>query len=149
METSKLFLKIIIVLFFTSFSAFAQGLNIYQFIGKSTDAVISEFGKPLHINNNNPSMTCLTYYNPSINCMADQNGIYQIEMVKNFTSTKEALDEIRELLAKSVTEGLVIDSVSASKYILYKKGVKTNIILNEIKNSPTIELRIKAIRESE
>lgn len=149
METSKLCSKIIILLFVYSCSAFAQGINIYQFIGKPTDAIINEFGKPQHINNSNPSLIYLTYEKPSIICKADQNGIYQIEMVKNFTSAQEALDEIKELLEKSVSEGFVTDSVSASNYNLYKKGVKTNIVLNEVENSPTIELKVKSTRESE
>jgi hypothetical protein len=130
-------------------NTFAQLIKIQNFIGRSQIDLINELGKPVHFDDSNPSMICMSYNLLSLKFLADQNGIYSAELTKNYTSEKEALDDIKDLISYSTPDGFLSDSISANKYILKKTGIQTAITLNQQNDSMYYELKIRAVRKTD
>ena len=130
-------------------TTYAQLLNIQRFIGRSQTELINELGTPVHFDDSNPSMMYMSYNLLSLKCIADQNGIYKVELTRNYTSEKEAYDDINDFISCSVRDGFISDSLSARKYILNKSDIHTEITLEQINDSPYLELKINASRKSE
>jgi hypothetical protein len=139
---------IIIILSFLFYSnTFAQLINIQRFIGRSQIDLINELGQPVHFDNSKPSMMLMSYNLFSLSFIADQNGIYKVELTRSYTSEKEAYDDINDFITCSTRDGFVSDSVAANKFILNNNAIKTEIILEQIKDSPYLELKINAVRK--
>lgn len=137
------------MLFLCYGNVFAQLLKIQNFIGRSQIDLINELGKPVRFDDSNPSMICMSYNLFSLKCLADKDGIYYAELSKNYTSEKEANDDIKDFISYSIPDGFGIDSSSTDKYILNKKSVQAEITLKELINTPYFELKIKASRKKE
>jgi hypothetical protein len=139
---------IIIILSFLFYSTtFAQLINIQRFIGRSQLDLINELGQPVHFDNSNPSMMLMSYNLFSLSCIADQNGIYKVELTRSYTSQKAAYDDISDFINCSIRDGFVSDTVAANKFILNNKAIKTEITLNQLKDSPYLELKIDTLRK--
>ncbi|MCK7525613.1 MAG: hypothetical protein MZV64_52420 [Ignavibacteriales bacterium] len=91
----------------------------------------------------------MSYNLLSLKCIADQNGIYKVELTRNYTSEKEAYDDISDFISCSARDGFISDSLSAQEYILNKSDIRTEITLEQINDSPYLELKINASRKSE
>lgn len=149
MKKIQISLTIIILSFLFYGNTFAQLINIHRFIGRSQVDLINELGQPVHFNDSNPSMMIMSYNLFSLSCIADQNGIYKVELTRNYTSEKAAYDDINDFITCSIRDGFVSDSVSANKYILSSKDIQTEISLAQLKESPYLELKINALRKTE
>ncbi|HCY77533.1 MAG TPA: hypothetical protein DHV28_16580 [Ignavibacteriales bacterium] len=149
MKKIKLVLSVIVLCFLFQDTNYAQLINIQRFIGRSQIDLINELGTPVHFDDSNPLMMHMTYNFLSIECIADQNGIYQVQLTRKYTSEKEAYDDIKDFIACSIREGFISDSISAKKFILKNKGIKTEISLDQLIDSPYIELKIEALRKTD
>jgi len=147
MKKIQFVLSLLVFFIICHITSFAQIMNIQKFIGKSQNDLINQIGKPVSIDDSNQYMITMSYNLLSLVCVADQNGIYKAEIKKVYTSENEALDEINQLIYNSVADGCVKDSISEYKYTLYKPGVKTEIDLTQIKDSPNLKLIIKATKQ--
>ena len=149
MKKIQLSLLIIMMLFVFYCTTYAQLINIQRFIGRSQIELINELGSPVHFDDSNPSMMYMAYNFLSIACIADQIGIYKVELTRNYTSEKEAFDDINDFISCSIKDGLITDSVSAKKYIISNSSIHTEITLEQINDSPYLELKINASKKSE
>jgi hypothetical protein len=148
MKKINLIAQVLVILFLGYHTTFSQVMNIQKFIGKSPQDLIDAIGQPVTFDKNNPSKIIIAYNLLSLKCLADQNGIYEAQLTKNYTSELEAVDEINELISNLINEGCIKDSLSEHHYNLYKPGIKTEIILTESDDSPKMELRVKAIKQT-
>ncbi|GEM_PF-3755059 len=148
MKKINFMLMVISLLFLGHQTTFSQIMNIQKFIGKSPRELINAIGKPVKFDDSDPSKIFIYYNLLSLQCIADQNGIYKAELTKYYTSELEAIEEINELISNLISEGCVEDSISKHHFILYGKGVKTDIVLTEFDDSPKIELKVEAIKQS-
>lgn len=149
MKKIQLGVMIIMMSFVFCVTNYAQLINIQRFIGRSQIELINELGTPVHFDDSNPSMMYMSYNLLSLKCTADQNGIYKVELTRDYTSEKEAYDDICDFIACSARDGFISDSISAKKYVLSNNRIFTEIILKQINDSPYLELKINASRKSE
>jgi len=129
----------------------AQDISVHNFVGKSQRDVIQKYGKPVHKDNSNPDMIC-SFYKSGSNTMifvADKNGIYQAEASKSYDTEGNARSEIDGLIATSLTNGFLIDTVSINDFKLAKSGVKVDLQLCENKLTNKFDIRVNAKRSED
>jgi len=127
-------------------SLLSQDTTICQLIGKSTQAVVNKYGKPLHQDKSNPSMEC-TFYQTKTSRMAfiaDKTGVYQIQVDYYYNSKKEAEDAIKSFLSKCMAKSMQIDTLNTGDYKIIGAGVKMNLTLFENTYSKKYEVKFKA-----
>lgn len=148
MKKINFMLMFISLLFLVPQTTFSQIMNIQKFIGKSPKDLINTIGKPVKYDDSDPSKIFIYYNLLSLQCLADQNGIYKADLTKYYTSELEAIEEINELISSLISEGYVEDSISEHHFALYRKGVKIDILLTVFYDSPKMELKVEAIKQS-
>lgn len=142
MKKIQLISSIILICIVFYGNTYAQLINIQRFIGKSQIDLINELGAPVHFDNSNPSMMYMNYNFLSIQCIADHNSIYKVQLSRNYTSEKEAYDDIRDFILCSTREGFLSDSISSRYYTLESKDINTEITIEPQKDSPNLLLKI-------
>lgn len=150
MKSSKIHFAIFIAAYLLFASLlYAQDIFAYKFIGKSRSDVIKQYGKPVHMDNSDPTMVCM-FYKKNSNQMifvADQNSVFQVEVTKAFTSKTDAVNSLDDLLNTAMKESFIPDTLSANEYKLQKTDVSINAWLMNNSNLSTFEVRIKAMRK--
>ncbi len=147
MKKFQVIIIVIMILLVGIKTTYSQLMNIQKFIGKSPKDLIAAIGKPVIFDDTNPSKIFMNYNLLSLVCQADQKGIYEAEITKNYTSKLEAAEEINEMISVLESEGSIQDSISENHYDLYSPGVKTEIQLIELPDNPNMVLKIKSIRQ--
>ena len=147
MKKFQLTLKVFAVFFLLHSNVFPQLLKIQNFIGRSQLDLINELGEPVSFDDSNPSMICMSYNFMSIKCLADKDGIYYAELTRNYTSEREAFDDIKDYISYSIPDGYTVDSISTDNYILKKGKTQADIEVTELKDTPYFKLKIKAVRK--
>ncbi len=147
MKKIQLIIIVITILLLGYRITYSQIINTQKFIGKSPADLIAKIGKPVVFDDRNPSRIYMRYNLIPLVCLADQKGIYEAEITKNYTSKLEAVEEINEMITTMESEGCVQDSISECHYALYSPGAKTEIELIELSDSPNMVLKVKSVRQ--
>lgn len=139
-----------ILLFLFSTAVYSQDISLCQLIGKDSKEVIKKFGKPLHHDKSNPAMECIYYQtkNSRMAFIADQDGVYQIQVDFMYDSEKNARKAIDEFLSECGTRSLKVDTLNVSDYKITGSGVKMSLSLFENTYSKKYEVKFKADRST-
>ena len=146
MKSLKIFYLLLFLLLCNAFIIKAQDLNVHFLIGKKQSEVIKKYGNPVHRDDSNPEMICMFYKN-KLNTMifvSNKDGIYQSEASKTYEIKNDVIKELDDCIARSLSNGFGVDSVTTSDFRLRKKGVKADLQMIENKLSNKFEIRVKA-----
>lgn len=149
MKSSKIYFAIFIAGFLLLFpSLTAQDVFAYKFIDKPRSEVIQKYGKPVHMDNSDPSMVCMFYKkgNDQMVFVSDQNTVFQVDVTKSFSSKAGAMNALDEILSDAAKENYTTDTLSVSEYELNKSGVSFTTVLMHNDNLSKYEVRVKATR---
>lgn len=150
MKSSKIYFAIYLTGFFLLVSSLtAQDVFAYKFIGKPRTDVVQKYGKPVHMDNTDPSMVCMFYKSnqDQMVFVSDQNSVYQVEVTKSFSSKASAINQLEELLAEAVKENYKTDTLSVSEFKLDNNDAGFTAILMHNDNLSKYEVRVKASRK--
>lgn len=145
-------IKLILVSFLCLISlhdkVYSQQMKYCKMIGKSVNEVIKNFGKPVHQDLSNPSMKCVFYQTKSSRAafIADESGVYQIQIDLSYNSGREANKSIDEFLGDCGSQSYSIDTVAVGNYSIRAPGVKMELTLFENTYSKKYEVKFKADR---
>src|SRR3970282_218730 len=134
MKLLKIFYLLLFLLLCNALIIKAQDLNVHFLIGKKQSEVIKKYGNPVHRDDSNPEMIC----------MSNKDGIYQSEASKTYEIKNDVIKELDDCIARSLSNGFGVDSVTTSDFRLRKKGVKADLQMIENKLSNKFEIRVKA-----
>ena len=125
---------------------FSQDTTICHLLGKSSQAVINKYGKPLHQDKSNPSMECTFYQSKTARMafIANKSGVYQIQVDYYYNSKIEAEKAINGFLSKCGTKSMQIDTLNTGDYKIMGEGVRMNLTLFENTYSKKYEVKFKA-----
>src|SRR3972149_4426768 len=146
MKSLKIFYLLLFLLLCNALITKAQDLNVHFLIGKKQSEVIKKYGNPVHKDDSNPDMLCMFYKN-KLNTMifvSNKDGIYQSEASKTYEIKNDVIKELDDCIARSLSNGFGVDSVTTSDFRLRKKGVKADLQMIENKLSNKFEIRVKA-----
>ena len=146
MKLLKIFYLLLFLLLCNALIIKAQDLNVHFLIGKKQSEVIKKYGNPVHRDDSNPEMICMFYKN-KLNTMifvSNKDGIYQSEASKTYETKNDVIKELDDCIARSLSNGFGVDSVTTSDFRLRKKGVKADLQMIENKLSNKFEIRVKA-----
>jgi len=146
MKSLKIFYLLLFLLLCNALIIKAQDLNVHFLIGKKQSEVIKKYGNPVHRDDSNPEMICMFYKN-KLNTMifvSNKDGIYQSEASKTYETKNDVIKELDDCIARSLSNGFGVDSVTTSDFRLRKKGVKADLQMIENKLSNKFEIRVKA-----
>ena len=149
MKRSKIYFAIFITgYFFLQSLLIAQDVFAYKFIGKPRAEVIQKYGKPIHMDNTDPSMVCMFYKKDKDQMVfvSDQNSVFQVEITKSFSSKASAMNELEKLLAEASKESYKTDTLSVSEFELNKDNTIFTAVLMHNDNLSKYEVRVKASR---
>lgn len=149
MKTTKIYFAILAVGFLVLHTSLtSQDIYAYKFIGKPRTDVVKKYGKPVHIDNTDPSMVCMFYKNKQDRMVfvSDQQSVYQVEATKAYASESSAMNDLQKLLAEAANENFKIDTLSVSEYRFLKEGVDFNAVLMHNQNFSQYEVRVKGVR---
>lgn len=129
-------------------NVYTQQMKYCKMVGKSVNEVIKNFGKPVHQDLSNPSMKCVFYQTKSSRAafIADENGVYQIQVDLSYNSEREAKKSIDEFLGDCGSQSYGIDTVEVGNYSIRAPGVKMELTLFENTYSKKYEVKFKADR---
>lgn len=146
MKSFNIFAAILILIVIASIDSSAQMLNIYEMIGKSKVDVIKKYGKPAHLEDNEPAYSCMFYKakNYYISFVADNYGVFQANGNVNYGSESEARNVLNDFILKSAGNGFTIDTVSTTVYNIHKPGVAIEIRLLSNQSTNKFILNIDA-----
>lgn len=149
MKTIKI---ILIVLFGAGFFAennFAQDLNAYKFIGKTIEDVRNNYGKPMHIEDSNPSMVCMFYKknNDTMTFVSDENSIFQADALVFYEDKNAALTELNKVINTANQQNFVTDTLSSTEFKLDTEGVAFDLALVKNPNLDKHEITVHAKRK--
>ena len=124
----------------------AQSLEVHKLLGQTTNAVIKQYGNPVHKDASNPDMVCMFYQNKTMSMIfvSGKTGVYQAEANKNFSTETDARSNIDSFISNSIANGFVVDTISTSDFQLKKPGAKVDLQLSENKISKNFEVKVKA-----
>ena len=146
MKSLKIFYLLLFLLLCNALIIKAQDLNVHFLIGKKQSEVIKKYGNPVHRDDSNPEMICMFYKN-KLNTMifvSNKDGVYQSEAYKTYETKNDVIKELDDCIARSLSNGFGVDSVTTSDFRLRKKGVKADLQMIENKLSNKFEIRVKA-----
>jgi len=146
MNSLKVFYLLLLSLSCNTFLANAQDINVHFLIGKKQSEVIKKYGNPAHRDDSNPDMLCM-FYKSKLNTMifvSNKDGVYQSEASKTYETKNDVIKELDDCIARSLSNGFGVDSVTTSDFRLRKKGVKADLQIIENKLSNKFEIRVKA-----
>ena len=146
MKSLKIFYLLLFLLLCNALITKAQDLNVHFLIGKKQSEVIKKYGNPVHKDDSNPDMLCMFYKN-KLNTMifvSNKDGVYQSEASKTYETKNDVIKELDDCIARSLSNGFGVDSVTTSDFRLRKKGVKADLQMIENKLSNKFEIRVKA-----
>lgn len=151
MKSKLVFLAI--VLFFmvlNPLATYSQDISLCQLIGKDSKEVIKKFGKPQHHDKTNPAMECIFYQSKTSRMafIADQEGVYQIQIDFLYNSPKEAKKAIDDFLTDCCSKSLKVDTLNTGDYKIMGSGVKMSLTLFENSFSKKYEVKFKADRST-
>ncbi|MBI1939309.1 MAG: hypothetical protein HYS25_14460 [Ignavibacteriales bacterium] len=123
----------------------AQQIKYCEMIGKTVNDVIKVYGKPAHQDFNSASMKCLFYQTKGGRSafIADEKGVYQIQVDLLFGSEREAEKSINNFLNGCSQQAYKIDTLNTGNYKILSPGVKMELTLFE--NTFTKKFEIKFI----
>ena len=126
----------------------SQQTSLCELIGKNMNAVISQYGKPLHRDQSNPQMDCVFYQSKSSRMafIADKQGVYQIQIDYYYSTKSDADKAVNEFISECGAKSMKIDTVNVSDFKISKPGVKMNLTLFENSFSKKYEIKFKADR---
>ncbi len=139
-----------IFLFTFSCIVSAQDIQLCQFIGKDSKEVIKKFGKPVYHDKSNPYMECIYYQtkNSRMAFIADNEGVYQIQVDFMYNSEIEAKKALNNFLYECSSSNMKVDTVNIGDFKIQAPGVKMSLTLFENKFSKKYELKFKAGRST-
>jgi len=149
MKTNLFYLAVFAIFFFYAMPGSAQDIAVYNLIGKQQNDVITRYGNPVHKDDSSPSMVCFFYKINSMIFVADESGVFQAEVSKEYEAEKEAQLELSNLVKKAVSEGFESDTLSVNDISIHKAGVKADIHLLNLKEKAKYQVKIKAVRHDE
>ncbi len=126
----------------------AQDIYAYKFIGKTRAEVVNNYGKPIHMDNSDPTMVCMFYKKNKDRMVfvSDESSIFQVEALKVYSSEASAESALTKLLNEVSGESFQIDTLSSGMYELNKPGCKFSAELKKNDNYSQFEIRVKAAR---
>ncbi len=142
------FIIFVILFFFTCGITIAQEISICKLIGKSTNEVIRQYGKPIHQDMSNPAMQCMFYKTKDYQLVfvANKEGVYQAEGNLSYGSKRNAGKAITGFLSDCGEKGMKIDTVNADEFNVDGDNFKMNIVLFQNTSSNKYEIKVKANR---
>ncbi len=148
MKRIKLILVSSLCLFFITNTVYLQQIKYCKMIGKSVNEVIQNYGKPVHQDLSNPAMKCLFYQTKTSRAafIADEKGVYQIQVDLSYNSEKDAKKSIDDFLIDCGSQSYVIDTVSVGNYAIKAPSVKMELTMFENTYSKKYEIKFKADR---
>ncbi|MCX7798453.1 MAG: hypothetical protein N2249_07500 [Melioribacter sp.] len=139
-----------IILFMLPILIYPQDYNLCEFIGKDSKEIIKKFGKPIYHDKSNPSMECIFYQskNSRMAFIADQEGVYQIQVDFMYNSEKDAKKALDDFLTECGKKSMKIDTLNSSDFKITGSGVKMSLSLLENTYSKKYEVKFKADRSA-
>jgi hypothetical protein len=127
-------------------SIYSQKTSICETIGKNLNAVIKQYGKPVHHDKSDPNFECVFYQSKSTRMVfiADKTGVYQIQADYYFTSKAEADKAMDGFMNDCTAKNMLIDTVKVNEYKITTHGVKMNFTLFENSYTKKYEIKFKA-----
>lgn len=145
---SSIALVVVLFLFFLLLpnSVLSQNIEVFNYIGKSMNTAVNNYGKPAHQDRADPAMECVFYKTKThqIVFVANKEGIYQAEGSKYYGNRPSATKALDKIISSSIKKGFVCDTVSVTEFNIEKKGVAADICLYENVGSKKFEVRVKA-----
>ncbi len=151
MKKKTFLFSLIFLVCFIFVETSAQDITVQTLIGKSQSEVIKKYGKPVHQDNSNPAMICM-FYQDKITRMifvSDKSGVYQSEATVTYNTETSARNAIDKFIVNSVADGFDVDTVTTNDFEVHKKGVKTDLQLNENKITQNFVVSVKARRSED
>lgn len=149
MKALKIFLLVLFAAGFFAENNFGQDLDIYKFIGKTIEDVKNHYGKPMHIEDSNPSMVCVFYKknNDTMTFVSDENSIFQADALVFYDNKNAALNELNKVVNAANQQNFIADTLSSTEFKLDKEDVAFDIALAKDQNSDKHEITIHAERK--
>lgn len=148
MKTIKILFLILFSAGFFAQNNFAQDLDAYKFIGKRIEDVRNHYGKPIHIEDSNPSMVCI-FYKKDKNTMtfvSDENSIFQADVLVFYETKNAAKTELNKVVSQANQQSFAADTLSSMEFKLKKEDVAFDIAMAQDPNSTKYEISIHAKR---
>ncbi len=148
MNSLKHISKVLFLFVVFAFSLYAQDISIQDMIGKSKDAVLNKYGKPVFMDDSNSEMLCMFYKTngTDITFVSDNKGIFQAEARAAYTNEKSAKSVLDDFLKKALAEKYSIDTLEANAFTLQGTGVKVELQLLRNPITKKYNLNVKARR---
>ena len=145
------FCPFLIFLFGLNFQIFSQELAVQNYIGKSLDIVINNFGKPVHKDLANKSMQCVFYKTNTYQYVfvADNEGVYQAEATLSFDRRSTAMSRMNEFITNCMNQGMKTDTLGVTDFNIICKGARVDLTLFENKYSKQYQIKVKANRSED
>lgn len=141
-------IAVILLLFFLLLpnTVLSQNIEVFNFIGKSMNSAVNNYGKPAHQDRSDPAMECVFYKTKThqLVFVGNKQGIYQAEGSKYYGNKSSATKALDKIISSSINSGFVCDTVSVTEFNIEKKGVAADICLYENVGSQKFEVRVKA-----
>lgn len=138
----------VILFFVLNTNIYSQKVPVFEMIGKKINTVINTYGKPQHRDNSNPVMECLFYQSKDLRMVfvGDNEGVYQAESTKPYSSQSSAMANISSLLADCLAKSIKVDTVNEEDFKITGKEFSADVTLFQNASSKKFEVRIKAGR---
>ena len=146
MKTSKIFLLVLALIYLLSCRLLAQDINVHYMIGKKLSEVVKKYGNPIHQDKSNPAMICMFYKGDNFTMVfvGDNDGVYQAEASKSYSTEKEARSFADDFISKSISDSFTCDTVTVNDFKLSKAGVKATLQLMKNEITKKIDINVKA-----
>ena len=146
MKLIKIFLLVLILIYFLSGKVIAQDINVHNMIGKKIADVVKKYGDPIHQDKSNPEMICMFYKgdNGTMTFVGNDQGVYQAEAYKSFDSEKEARNAVDDFISKSISNSFVCDTVTINDFSISKTGIRASLQINKNQITKKTDINVKS-----
>ena len=149
MKTIKILFLLFLGAGFSAQNNFAQDLDAYKFLGKTSEDVRNHYGKPVHIEDSNPSMICI-FYKTNKNTMtfvSDENSIFQTDVLVFYENQSAAKTELDKVISQANQQSFATDTLSSTEFKLKKESVVFDVEMVPDPNSTKYEISLHGKRK--